>query len=328
MISIEAFARKGEKNILKNMFKEDGASSDSSMSDCESDSVEAVNTNSSLHSTKTGMQNISNDSAHIGRNVVDEERNMKPSEGSSRYGKRSGDIDEFSNDHASISSSDMNDTESSMELYHSNSKLFTISMLQQKRKGIAHQLWPAATYLSRYLESNLEIACSNRLPENMNILELGAGIGLCGLVCSALKFKKVILTDLPIAQEILQSNIDLNESMNTYAKVLSWGCQDDVINIMNELDRNIPLLIIAADCVYWEILFKPLCDTIKELVMVYNAEVIISHVKRWKKDEKFFKMCRRIMIVELLDEIRELIPAEHTGIPTRVIKRVYRIKAK
>ena len=319
MMSIEAFARKGEKNMLKNMFKEDGASSDSSMSDSESEIQVEVRLN--------GRPTSSESEKSKERELVVEETKRTSFDKDRGHGGNH-ESDELMNGTALGSSDALDEAEKSIELYHSNRELFTISMLQQKRKGIAHQLWPAATYLSKYMESHLDIACRNRSPENMNVLELGAGIGLCGLVCSKLNFKKVILTDLPVALELLQSNIQLNKMSNTYANVLSWGCQEDALNVMNEFDQNIPLLVIAADCVYWEILFKPLCDTIKQLITNFNAEVIISHVKRWKKDEKFFRMCRKIADVELLDEVRELIPAEHTGVPTRVIKRIYRIKAK
>ena len=326
MKSIEAFALKGEKNIFKNMFKADGDSSDSSMSDCESDTgvTSEIGVASKEHATYGGS------STNRGR-IVSTENN----EGTSQ------ELPE----HLS-SYDDLQEAESTIELYHSNNALFTISMLQQKRKGIAHQLWPAATFLSRYLETNLDNLCrtcrigdnsdnsddigitGNTIPENTNILELGAGIGLCGLVCSALKFKKVILTDLPVALDLLKSNIALNNMSDTDARVLSWGVQSELADVMTQFDSSLPLLVIAADCVYWEILFKPLYDTMKELITIYNAEIIISHVKRWKKDEKFFKMCRKSFVVELLEEVTELVPAEHTGVPTRTIKRIYRIKAK
>jgi Lysine methyltransferase len=114
----------------------------------------------------------------------------------------------------------------------------------------------------------------------------------------------------------------------TEAQVLGWGCHEDLVNVMEKFDKSFPVLVIAADCVYWEKLFKPLYDTIHALVTEYNTEIIISHVKRWKKDEKFFKLCRKNMTVELLEETRELVPAPHTGIPTREIKKIYRIKKK
>ena len=97
---------------------------------------------------------------------------------------------------------------------------------------------------------------------------------------------------------------------------------------MEKFDKCFPVLVIAADCVYWEKLFKPLYDTIYLLVTEYDSEIIISHVKRWKKDEKFFKLCRKNMTVEILDETREFVPAPHTGILTREIKKIYKIKKK
>jgi predicted nicotinamide N-methyase len=378
MTSIEAFARKGEKNMLKNMFKEDGASSDDSMSETESDKDERLCTKMNKGSVSAVLNGIS------------------VSDGSGIFSAKETDDDINTPDICALSIAETNDSETTTDFYHSISKLFTISLHQQRKKGIAHQLWPAATHLSQYIESNVHKLYPNCRPENTGILELGAGIGLCGLVCSALKFKKVIVTDLPVAQDILNSNIALNtpknnalqnndprsstvdlefiaesdlnidanieaESSSHYctnpsagtgsgtlpgtapvsvcvsdacldesvsAQVLSWGNHEELVAVMKQFDSNSPVLVIAADCVYWEILFKPLCDTLKDIVTEYNAEIIMSHVRRWKKDEKFFKMCRKIMTVELLEEIRELVPAEHTGIPTREIKRIYRIKAK
>lgn len=364
MTSIEAFARKGEKNMLKNMFKEDGASSDDSMSDCESDNDEKIRLNcekGSVHGTSNGS-------------FVSDDLHTSPV-------TEANDDSSFNDtsDVRGISILDANDSETTTDFYHSISNLFTISLRQERKKGIAHQLWPAATHLSQYIERNISTLYPDCRPENTGILELGAGIGLCGLVCSALKFKKVIVTDLPLALDILNSNIAMNTSkkknsssvlqesnLNTElnvtlnsepnsalsdsayvspcpdtvplpdapaavgisAKVLSWGNHEELVAVMKEFDTSSPVLVIAADCVYWEILFKPLCDTLRELVTEHKAEIIMSHVRRWKKDEKFFKLCRKSMTVELLEEIRELVPAEHTGIPTREIKRIYRIKAK
>lgn len=215
---------------------------------------------------------------------------------------------------------------------------FVISLEQQKRKGIASQLWPAAVFLSNFLEDSMPTHFSN--PNDSYLIELGAGVGLCGLVCAALGFKKVFLTDLPVAMDLLNANILLNEQViqsrfseaddigKVEACVLAWGQADDLENVMSRIPPGAQVYCIAADCVYWECLFQPLFDTVKSLVITHGVDIIIAHVKRWKKDEQFFKMCRKAMNVEVLVETIEMVPHEHTGVPTREIKRIYKISKK
>ena len=182
MISIEAFAKKGEKNMLKNMFKEEGASSDDSMSEYGSDD-EAVSGYRGERATKSSMILTDTD--------TDCCTGLSTAEGPA---------DDLTD----------SDLETSIENYRSVKDAFTVYYQQQRKKGIAHQLWPAAIILSKYIEENIQNVFGSSGPESVNILELGAGIGLCGLVCSALNFKKVILTDLPVALDLLNVNINLN----------------------------------------------------------------------------------------------------------------------
>jgi hypothetical protein len=188
--SIEAFARKGEKNILKNMFREENDSSDDSMSDSEDE----------RYGTTSGVPTAGNktiESTHNNSNcsASKNSKNIKASN------------DTMINVDA--------DVLVSIEVYHSSTETFQISLQQEKIKGIAHQLWPAATHLSKYLETNLDTLLPNNSIECINVLELGAGIGLCGLVCSKLNFKKVIVTDLPVAIDILNSNVALNNTVTS-----------------------------------------------------------------------------------------------------------------
>ena len=301
--NIEAFARKGEKNILKNMFG--------------------------------GSDSDSDDSSH---NESDDERPIKCKTAATA-----------ATDQTPAAGGE--DTESP-SVYRSIYETFEVLLRQQKQKGIAHQLWPAATFLSHYLEQNTAILCGHPAssssgskdvislqsgsgdtvsPENVSIIELGAGIGLCGLVCHQLKFKKVILTDLPVALPLLNENIALNSAESVpgslTAMVLSWGVKDELDAVMKSFPPDDRIVCIAADCVYWEVLFVPLFETLKSLVLDYHVDVVIAHVKRWKKDEKFFKMCRKVMRVEVLLERLDMVPHEHTGVPTREMKRIYRISA-
>jgi predicted nicotinamide N-methyase len=293
MKSIEAFARKGEKGILKNMFKGSDSEDVSSCDSSEEDEIASAQRTTNLDFAELDVSSGS---------------------------------------------------EKAETTYISLDNSFRVLMHQQREKGIAHQLWPAASLLSNFLEKQLNLIVPN--PATKSLLELGAGIGLCGIVCSYLGFKNVILTDLPVAMDLLKENIELNEPLRQNhfvvknespdstkssssgslisADVLSWGNNEELDLVMQKFEE--PPLVIAADCVYWEHLFEPLFITVRELV-ARGCEVIICHVKRWKKDEKFFKMCRKCMTVELLSEVKDMIPAENTGIPQRRISRILRIKA-
>jgi predicted nicotinamide N-methyase len=209
-----------------------------------------------------------------------------------------------------------------------------IIMVERKQLGIAHQLWPAAKFLCDYLHKNPEVlveaADKAQSVPALSVIELGAGIGLCGMfVAQVLRHShKVtsVLTDLPEALDGLNENIACNGlEGEVRARVLSWGVKDELDAVLTELSGP-PPLVIAADCVYWECLFEPLFTTIQDLVAV-GCKVIIAHVRRWKKDGKFFAMCRKAgLAVTTLVEVVEVVPAEHTGAPTRQVTRIYCIE--
>ena len=176
------------------MFKEEGASSDDSMSEYGSDDDKVRH-----HSTENLIESATTSSVIL----------TSPTVGGLADTDK-GCCSDFSLAEVPVA----DDLESFIEAYRSVKDAFTISYLQERKKGIAHQLWPAAVILSKYIEENIQIVCGNSCPEDLCILELGAGIGLCGLVCTALKFRKVILTDLPVAIELLNTNINLNSGFS------------------------------------------------------------------------------------------------------------------
>jgi len=229
------------------------------------------------------------------------------------------------------------------ELVHRSESIrgaFEVRLVQRKIKGIAHQLWPAATHLCRYIDANLDTVFSAYGGlENCRAIELGAGIGLVGVYLAALGCKRVVLTDLPEAMELLQTNSGVNDCAGAAAAMpLCWGNASETEAALSaalpaESDAPPPpLLIVAADCVYWESLFEPLVDTLCELCLRNSrsrgARVLMSHVRRWRRDAKFFKLCcKRGLRVDVLSETMEHVPAEHTGKLERAITRVYLISS-
>lgn len=228
-----------------------------------------------------------------------------------------------------IQASHVDSNSNTVSKYQSASGDIEITMHEEKLLGIAHQLWPAAKFMCSFLESHMDIVL-NSYHNELNVLELGAGVGLCGMFMSRLyeqQYSKVniILTDLEEAKGRLQQNIELNNlQQSVSADVLCWGNDEDFNRVWQKFSS--PPLVIAADCVYWECLFQPLFETMKRLTD-NGSEVIMSHVKRWKKDTKFFNLCKKNnMEVEVLVEEISMVPNEHTGELNKQITRVYRIK--
>lgn len=245
---------------------------------------------------------------------------------------------------------DQTDQSGLTELVHRSESArgaFEVRVYQHRIKGIAHQLWPAATHLCRYIDTNLDsVFSAHGGVEGARVIELGAGVGLVGVYLSALGCRRVILTDLQQAMEIIQTNIDANKtktasSSSTLAMPLSWGNAAEAEAVVLALlcggesaaapeSEEPPPLIVAADCVYWESLFELLADTLCLLCRrCQGARVLMSHVRRWKKDAKFFKLCvKKGLNVTVLSETVEHVPAEHTGLPERTITRVYLISSQ
>jgi predicted nicotinamide N-methyase len=199
-----------------------------------------------------------------------------------------------------------------------------IVVQQKRRQGIAHQLWPAATFLCRYLEQNMHVLTeSGKQLCDITAIELGAGLGLTGLFAAGLGLGSVILTDLADVCPQLRANAALNPGIaaRVTAEPLQWGSADVHSPAFAACD-----VILAADCVYWEELFAPLVDTLTHLT-ASGAPVLMAHVRRWKRDAKFFKLCQKKLHVEkLYEEVTHACDPQAPGLGTqRQVMRIYRI---
>ncbi|NP_001134718.1 protein N-lysine methyltransferase METTL21D [Salmo salar] len=141
----------------------------------------------------------------------------------------------------------------------------SVLKIKQCFKGdVGCVVWDAAIVLSKYLETKtLYDPCSGvNMWASKNILELGAGTGVVGLMAASLG-AQVTVTDLEDLQSLLQVNIQDNQELvssgSIEAKVLKWG-----ENVSEFLPH--PHFILMADCIYYEQSVKPLVETLKHLV--------------------------------------------------------------
>lgn len=222
---------------------------------------------------------------------------------------------------------------------------YEISVVERRSKGIAHQLWPAAEYLSDYLALHPELLTNGGSGGEQLVLELGAGLGLTGLFVSRMlqgsgsTSSEVLLTDLPEALPGLLGNISRNRDLGllpaTSAEVLEWGNEAQCAALGPRLrlggheggaggqHRGRGLLVIAADVVYHEHLFAPLALTLRYLCEHYAATAVLAHIKRWKRDQRFLALCRRSGLTVTTAEEQVTHPV--CPVTQRVEKQVRRI---
>lgn len=184
----------------------------------------------------------------------------------------------------------------------------SIQVQECKSRGIAHQVWPAATFLSEYIaripyilhQDTASTETSKDSVEETVFLELGAGVGVTGVYLhkyfrsEAAKGENIsvlhtVLTDLEEAYAGLQDNIRLNsvtgegEKSDISAAVLPWGDEQSLLQTLDslcqslepmtdtQLQRRRTLVVLAADVIYWECLFDPLLDCIVQLLQHTTA---------------------------------------------------------
>ncbi|KAF5333328.1 hypothetical protein D9611_002251 [Ephemerocybe angulata] len=144
--------------------------------------------------------------------------------------------------------------------------------------GIA---WPAGQILATYL-----IQQGSGYLKNKNVVELGAGTGLVGLVAGQLPDAKIWITDQEPLLPIMQKNVTINNlTSNVFVAKLDWG-----VPVPSTIPK--PDIILAADCVYFEPAFPLLVQTLDELADK-DTEILFCYKKRRKADKRFFGILKK-----------------------------------
>lgn len=113
-------------------------------------------------------------------------------------------------------------------------------------------VWDAAVSLVRFLEKNPEYV-ADRL-----VLEIGCGLGLCGISCVSIGANHVTLTDMDYILQSTQRNILFNKvEKQAVVCCLDWFDPEIALIQWNDID-----IIIASDVIWLEHLITPFVQTL------------------------------------------------------------------
>ncbi|KAI9510989.1 putative methyltransferase-domain-containing protein [Russula earlei] len=167
----------------------------------------------------------------------------------------------------------------------------SLSLFVDAGPGCGGIAWPAGEVLASY------IARRGFALQGLNVLELGSGTGLVGLV-AGYHGAHVCITDQAPLIPIMERNISLNMlQSNVTAAELDWA------KPLPYLQR--PDIILAADCVYFEPAFPLLVSTLAALVPLppeRAPEVLFCYKKRRKADKRFFALLRKHFTWSVVDD--------------------------
>ncbi len=172
----------------------------------------------------------------------------------------------------SVSVKEQEDNTKSIALYDCNNverNTYLITETKFTKGNLGCQLWLgslAFTIWSQQLEGNIG-----------SVLELGCGVGLCGIHC-ALFASSVVLTDgFPCLKDTVQRNIEQNKS-NTCIKFETLDWQEKPSKFI-EYKFN---TIVATDCIYTDNI-EPLLDTMLRYISKDGKIYIINTAPEYRK---------------------------------------------
>lgn len=135
-------------------------------------------------------------------------------------------------------------------------------------------LWPSSIALSEFLSDNADLV------KGMQVIEIGCGLGLPGIVAAKLG-GNVTLTDyLPAALEFAKYNWELNFNSKAVIHLLDWRKPGNI----SKVD-----VLLASDVAYESRAFKPLLKAIKSMVKK-DGLILISEPNRKFASEFFIEL--------------------------------------
>lgn len=213
--------------------------------------------------------------------------------------------DESNNDHCSDAANNLLLKQQSI----------TIRSEREYDKSTGMSIWKGSEIMYTYLRQHSDII------KDKTVLELGAGCGLCGLVCAlALQAKSVLISDgdcqvlTNLRHNVYVNGLQLLDGDNATGTTLSaaspkamlscpqliWG-KNHAIEFQEKYEMQD--IIIATDCVYITQSVYPLFETVNELLCKSGLFLFVNTCASTCPMEDVIKIAAEFCIVPLEDEI-------------------------
>ncbi|CAM9444814.1 unnamed protein product [Chrysoparadoxa australica] len=166
-----------------------------------------------------------------------------------------------------------------------------ITVQQSSQASTDHELtgevvWPIAILLAWYIRSNSEIF------RGKSVLELGAGVGVSGLMASHYASHTCLTDGNKSVVDRLDENAALNiahGAISTYQ--LLWGDKESFEELIKICGNRRPQVLVAADVVCWPAFIEPFLHTVKALLqgaVLTEAALYLGYVERASKTTELF----------------------------------------
>eukprot|EP01060_Flectonema_neradi_P011567 TRINITY_DN18623_c0_g1_i1.p1 TRINITY_DN18623_c0_g1~~TRINITY_DN18623_c0_g1_i1.p1 ORF type:complete len:391 (+),score=64.37 TRINITY_DN18623_c0_g1_i1:30-1175(+) len=150
-------------------------------------------------------------------------------------------------------------------------------------------IWKVAILLSKHLVANADLVKGKR------VVELGSGIGLVGIVASALGATDSVITDVDDVLPLIENNIQITNQPCASAARLWWGNDSDIQAIC--CNKPPVDVLLAADVVYMQVAedLINLAATFDALATT-NTLILLAYEHRgdWIDNLVFFEEMERL----------------------------------
>lgn len=152
----------------------------------------------------------------------------------------------------------------------------------------AERVSPDAVAMLRWLDTD-----PDELPRGAStLLELGCGVGLLGLSCAALRpDASLVLTDVAALLPSASRSVEANEeslAARVAVRPLAFGDAAALAAALVDLGSR-PAVAVGAGIFYWECVYAPLAETLRQLCCDFGGQAILGYFRRdWKVERRLW----------------------------------------